>query len=245
MDLSRRILEGELMDAPDLATDLHHAALAGLRRINLFSRTTNALAAAIASHKTIGELPNDSNPNSQPLQVLDLACGGGDVTIELARRLRRLGILAQVTGWDRSVTAIEFARRQAIQDVDQGLNIQFNVADALSATAAKAYDVVCCTLFLHHLDHQQAQVLLKRMHSAAIKLVLIDDLRRSQLGYWLAVGGCRLLSRSPIVHVDGPLSVRSAFTEQEIQSLAAECQLPPPTINRHWPQRFLVAWSLH
>ena len=81
------------------------------------------------------------------------------------------------------------------------------------------------------------------MYQGARHLVLIDDLRRSWIGYGLAVLGCQLLSRSPIVHVDGPLSVRAAFTETEIHCLADACGLPSPKINRHWPHRFLLSWN--
>ena len=52
-------------------------------------------------------------------------------------------------------------------------------------------------------------------------MVLINDLRRAPLGYGLAWLGCRLLSMSQVVHVDGPLSVEAAFTLAEVRSLAA------------------------
>src|SRR5439155_9017041 len=96
------------------------------------------------------------------------------------------------------------------------------------------YDVVMCSLFLHHLSDEQAPVLLRAMADAAGSLVLINDLRRSRLGYTLAWLGCRLLTRSPIVHVDGPRSVAAAFSPEEALRIAERAGLHGATISRHW-----------
>jgi 2-polyprenyl-3-methyl-5-hydroxy-6-metoxy-1,4-benzoquinol methylase len=234
VNLTKRYLVGELMDAPDLAAKEHHQALHGLRRVNQWSRTASVIAGAIAVHC--------QNQKLASLRVLDLACGGGDVTVQVARQLNQAGVGAEVHGWDRSPTAIEFARRQDSRAGAQP-QVQFEVVDAFADAPTQSFDVVYCTLFLHHLSDTEAEQLLKLMWRTASRLVLIDDLRRSTVGYALAVVGCHLLSRSPIVHVDGPLSVRAAFTESEILELSDRCALPRPSIKRHWPHRFLLAWG--
>lgn len=231
IDLSRRHLEGELMDAPDLAEQQHMLALKGLRRVNLFSRTAQVVADAI--FRNWKAAPTN-------LRILDLACGGGDVTCEVARRLTARGVTAEVIGWDRSATAITFAGKQA---ATVNAKTNFEVIDALAEIPADQFDVIYCTLFLHHLSNEDSTKLLTQMVRAARRLALVDDLRRSTVGYGLAVLGCRILSRSPIVHVDGPLSVRAAYTETEIESLCKQCDLPLPKIKRHWPHRFLAAWD--
>ncbi len=58
------------------------------------------------------------------------------------------------------------------------------------------YDVVMCTLFLHHLDRETALNVISKMYRATRRIVLIDDLRRTWLGYRLAQLGCQLLTRS-------------------------------------------------
>jgi hypothetical protein len=97
-----------------------------------------------------------------------------------------------------------------------------------------------CSLFLHHLGEEQAVDLLRKMAGAARSLVLVSDLRRSRLAYWMAWLGCRLLSRSHVVHVDGPLSVAAAFTTDEALGLAQMAGLKGAQISCSWPQRFLV-----
>ncbi len=151
-------------------------------------------------------------------------------------------------GWDRSPTAIAYAESQvssATQASHKANNstLHFHVHDALELPCDESFDVVMCTLFMHHLDRADALRLMQSMYRTASSLVLIDDLRRTQFGYWLAQVGCQLLTRSHIVHVDGPLSVRAAFTEEEIRQLSLEGGLPEPQFKRHWPQRFLMSWT--
>ena len=64
----------------------------------------------------------------------------------------------------------------------------------------------------------------------------------ARLGYLLALIGTRVLSRSPIVHVDGPRSVRAAFTVFEALQLAEHAGLHGATIGWRWPFRFLMEW---
>ncbi len=231
MKLNERVLEGELMDAPDLAADLHHSALQGLQRVNRLSGTSRVLVRRLAS---IFQGRRDR------LRILDLACGGGDVTLGLAAQLHSAGFQADVEGWDRSDTAIEFARAKLTAKTP---SVKFLQHDVSQLDADGQYDVVMCTLFLHHLDRPAALDLLARMYRATRGVVIVDDLRRTWLGYRLAQLGCHLLTRSHIVHVDGPLSVRAAFTEKEVMELSREAGLPSPTITRHWPQRFLALWQ--
>ena len=233
VNLTKRFLVGELMDNPDLAEKDHHQALHGLRRVNQLSRTASVIANAIIQHCKKEKLAF--------IRVLDLACGGGDVTVQVSKLLKQADVSAEVHGWDCSQTAIDFARRQCIGGIPS--QVQFDVANALVDAPNRSFDFVYCTLFLHHLSDDDADRLLGAMWQMARELVLIDDLRRTTMGYALAVVGCQLLSRSPIVHVDGPLSVRAAFTEAEILELSDRCDLPRPTIQRHWPHRFLLTWK--
>ncbi len=99
-----------------------------------------------------------------------------------------------------------------------------------------------CSLFLHHLNNQDAVIVLKRMAAAAHRLVLVSDLRRNSFGLFLAFAAGHLLSRSPVVHRDAVRSVRAAFTPHELHQMAAEAGLPGASIARRWPARMLLIW---
>ena len=72
---------------------------------------------------------------------------------------------------------------------------------------------------------------------------VFNDLARSRLGHLLAYFGTRLLTRSYVVHFDGPQSVRSAFNIAEADVMAKAAGLEGAEFSRHWPQRFLLKWK--
>ena len=150
--------------------------------------------------------------------MLDVACGGGDVAIRLVRRAIRKGVGLEIDGCDKSREAVRYAQHKA---KEQAVRIRFFALDAVKDAIPEGYDVVTCSLFLHHLDEAEASGLLTRMAQSTARLVLVNDLVRSRAGYALAWAGCRLLSRSPIVRHDGPVSVAAAFTLSEVRELAS------------------------
>lgn len=222
------------MDQPGLDPAEHAAALRGLGRINRLSRSVSALWPPIA------RLAREREQPGELLRVLDLACGGGDVAVALARRAEKEGLGVRVAGCDVSPTAVALARRRAEAG---GSDVAFFECDVLAGPLPEGYDVITTTLFLHHLDEAQAVDLLRRMRLAAGRAALVDDLVRSRWGHALAWAGCRLLSGSRVVHHDGPVSVAAAFTLAEVQALAARAGWERATLTRHWPQRYLLAWN--
>jgi 2-polyprenyl-3-methyl-5-hydroxy-6-metoxy-1,4-benzoquinol methylase len=219
------------MDQPGLPASEHRLALAGLARLNwlsgssrIFSRPLRKLA-GLQRGKTV--------------RVLDIACGGGDITIELVRRFAREGCQIEFAGCDLSTTAIDIAQQRA-RKLDQ--RVEFFQCDALNSELPSGFDALICSLFLHHLSEPDVQVLLRRMASAAEKVVLVNDLVRSRRGYLLAWLASRLLTRSAIVQYDGPVSVESAFSPAEALALAQGAGLQGVVITRHWPERYLLQW---
>lgn len=230
--LRRRRRQPELMDQPGLDDRVHLRALRALERINRLSRSSAIYWPNLC--RLAAESPR------RPLKILDIACGGGDVCRDLARRATRECLDLRVVGCDISPTAIEFARQQAEAE---DLPVEFLELDAMSARLPDDCDVLTCSLFLHHLEEPDAIRLLRKMAGAAQSLVLVNDLRRTQRGYVMAWIGSRLLTRCPVVHVDGPLSVAGAFTPEEALALAHEAGMHTASVFRHWPQRFLLTWS--
>lgn len=231
-DLSQRNRCPEIMDQPGLDPGEHAAALRGLGRINVLSRSGAALWPAIERLARQCAV--------RPLRVLDLACGGGDVALTLARRAARAALHVQVEGCDFSSTAVALAAERAHS---RGIDVHFFECDVLAGPLPEGFDVLTTTLFLHHLDDAEAVGLLRRMREAAGAAVLVDDLVRSRWGHTLAWVGCRLLSGSRVVRHDGPVSVAAAFTPAEATEMAGRAGLEGATLTRHWPERYLLAWN--
>ena len=232
--LASRHHQSELMDDPLLNQDVHRHALKSLGRINWLSQSDNSVWTAI--RQTAKSVKQD-----RPLTILDIAAGGGDLAIRIASLAEHDGVSVAIDGCDISPTALKFATDQAT--AAKRNNVRFFQCDALiQPFPLPEYDIVMCSLFLHHLKEEDAMLLLQRMKAAATKLVLVNDLRRTTFGYWLAWLGCRILTRCHVVHVDGPMSVEGAFASDEAKAIAAEAGLADAVVTHHWPQRFLLKW---
>lgn len=229
-DLSVRQREPELMDAMDLEPARRTRALRALARINALSR---------AAGRVWDVIRRTPVPNGRPMKVLDVACGGGDVAISLAARARRGGTAVEVTGCDRSSVALDFARASARQ---RGVGVTFFQLDAVRDKLPGGFDLVCSSLFLHHLSDQEAQAFLASLARAG-KAVLVQDLRRSRLGYLLAAATVRTLTRSRVVRTDGVRSVLAAFSLEEAVGLARNAGLEGARVEPCWPQRFALRWT--
>jgi SAM-dependent methyltransferase len=229
--LRRRSCRPELIDQPDLDEARHQGALRGLERINLLSGSAGILWRPI--RKLARQL------GTPALRVLDIATGAGDVPIRLWRKARGADLRLELEGCDKSPRAVAYARARAER---AGAEVQFFVWDALADPPPGRYDVVCSSLFLHHLGDDRAAGLLRRMGALADWLVLVNDLCRGPLGYALAWVGTRLLTRSAVVHADGPQSVAAAFRPAEALALAERAGLAGATVARRWPCRFLLSW---
>ena len=230
-DLAHRTLAPEIMDQPGLDPREHVRALGALARINFMSRSAGILWPEVS-------LLARSQPG-KPLRMLDVACGGGDVPIQLWRKARSQGVALEVRACDISPVALEHARCRAHRLKAQ---VSFQKLDALRDPFPDDCDLITSSLFLHHLNDEQAVDLLRKMAGSARRLVLVNDLRRSRAGLLLAHAVTRLVSRSPVMHFDGPQSVRAAFSLAEIRDLAQRAGLKSFSIRQRWPFRFLLIW---
>jgi len=233
-DLSVRSRRTELMDDPDLDRGRHREALEALSRINRISRAGTRLWREVES--LARRRPGEA------VRVLDLACGGGDVILDVAARAREAGIATELHGCDVSPVAVGRARGAAAAS-DAGDMLQFHELDVLADPLPDGYDLVTSCLFLHHLARSEAITLLRRMARATSRRVFVQDLRRTRLGYFLAWVGLHTLTRSDVARVDGLRSVQGAFTIAEVRSICAEARLQGAEVCRSWPQRFTVRWE--
>jgi len=229
--MMQRHREREIMDDPALDAQRHLQALQGLARINRWSGSVRIVWSPIRA------LARQNGVRF--LRVLDIATGAGDVPIGLWQRACRNGLRLHIDGCDRSRTALEYARARAEQ---AGADVNFFELDAVAGEIPSRYDVIISSLFLHHLDDEEAVRLLRNMAQATGHMVVVNDLARSVTGLALAYVGTRLLSASDIVRTDGPQSARAAYAIDEVRTLARLAGLHGATVFPRWPCRFQLTW---
>lgn len=224
-----RVRMPELMDALDLPAEVHQQALLGLARLNRVSGVSGKI------YKHLRRLAV-ARPNRR-LRLLDVASGSGDLPIDWAVRAKRDGIDLQIATTDFNETAVEVQLESAKR---AGITIDAIQHDCMTETLPSGFDVVISSLFMHHLDRYQASSLLRSMQQATDGSIVVCDLERTRVNLALVALASRGLSRSPIVHHDATVSVRSAFTMSEFETLATEALARPVRIRRLFPCRFLM-----
>ena len=229
------------MDDPHLDAALHEAALRDLSRLNTISRSADLIA------KPILELARRSSRESgkqsgKVLKVLDVASGAGDLAIALQKMCTSAKASVAVHGLDLSPVAVASANA-ASKSAGFGDSCTFSCHDVLNSQLPEGYDVIVTSLFTHHLDAPDVIKLLAEMGARAKKLVMVNDLIRSETSLLVVKLATLLFTRSPIVHYDGPVSVEAAFTPEEMRDLAASAGLTGSVVDVHWPCRYLLRWS--
>ena len=159
--------------------------------------------------------------------ILDVGSGSGDVAHALVRDGRRRGVDVRATCLDRSEAMLGIARRRT--GGDERLTFVRGEGERLPFDDA-TFDVVTCTLALHHFEPPAARELLREMRRVARLTPIVGDLARSRLALaatWLYV---HVTTRNRLTLHDAPLSVRRAYVPAEALALAREAGWRSPRV---------------
>jgi 2-polyprenyl-3-methyl-5-hydroxy-6-metoxy-1,4-benzoquinol methylase len=173
-----------------------------------------------------------------PLQIVDVGCGGGDLLRQIAGWARRHGIAVQLTGIDLN----PYAARAAAESTPKEFGITWVTGDALVYRPQKPMDIVVSSLMAHHLEDEEIIALLRWMEATAQVGWFINDLKRSawscRMFGWLG----EIVEWHRFVRHDGPVSFRRAFREQDWVRLLAAAEVPREAVTvEHWrPGRLCV-----
>jgi ubiquinone/menaquinone biosynthesis C-methylase UbiE len=164
------------------------------------------------------------------LELLDVACGSGDIPLALADRFRRQGVSLHLTLLDRSAAHLPLLPEAIVGDA---LDLPFPPC---------SFDVVSCALFLHHLEPATIKRFVQEALRVARAALVINDLLRNWAHLALVSLG-RPLFRSRMAWQDGVVSVRRAYTEAELRALLAGAG-SRVEFSRHYLQRIgVIVWK--
>ena len=161
--------------------------------------------------------------------ILDIGSGSGDVPHALVRDGRRRGADVRVTCLDRSEQMLAIAKRNTGNDdrltFVRGEGERLPFADG-------AFDVVTCSLALHHFEPPQAHALLREMRRVARITPIVADLTRSAFAYGVTWLYAHVTTRNRLTRNDAPLSVRRSYEPQEALALARDAGWQAPHVRR-------------
>ena len=150
------------------------------------------------------------------LRIVDLATGSGDIPRFIAEYGRKVGAELRIDALDRQSATLEIAKKLSVRYPE----IAFVEGNVLEWEPAEPYDLVLCTMALHHFSDDDAVRVLQRCRDLSRKFVLVSDLCRG----WFGTIGVHVLTAimfsEPMTKHDARLSIARAFSFSEIGQLA-------------------------
>ncbi len=166
----------------------------------------------------------------KPLTILDLATGAADVPRAIVNWARTRQVKVEITAVDGNPEILRVAR----ENTDGWPEIRVEQQDLLALPyPASSFDVVLCSLALHHFSETDAVAILRRIHDIARGGWIINDLRRNRIAIGLSKLMARTIITNPIARFDAPASCERAFTIAEWRAMATRAGMSHFTIRRH------------
>jgi SAM-dependent methyltransferase len=164
------------------------------------------------------------------VRILDLGSGGADVPRAIAVWARARGLSVHIRAVDANPQILAIAREWSAHFPE----IRFEQHDlrALPWPAA-SFDIVLCSLTLHHFAEADAVEILRRIRDIARVGYIVNDLRRSRAAIWTSKLMAATIITNPIARYDAPLSCERAFTVAELRRMAQRAGLRAFAIRRH------------
>lgn len=201
MDFETRAHLSEWMDEPCSYEDFR-ACLHDLAQVNRLT---------FAYRPTLQWLRSVLSTGADPVHIVDVGCGGGDMLRQVERWAKRSGIAVRLTGIDLN----PYAARVSREMTPSSSEIEWRTGDAFSYQPDQPIDYVISSLFMHHLPDAEIVRFLEWMERVTTRGWFVNDLHREQLPYF----GFQLLARvmrwHRFVQHDGPVSIRRAFRHKD------------------------------
>lgn len=218
----------ELMDG-DCSYEDFRACLRSLEQVNRW---------LLGYRPTLAWLRHRPCGLRDPLHIVDVGSGGGDLLRQIAAWAQRRGIAVHLTGIDLN----PYAARAAEEHTPKELGITWVTGNALAYRPEKPVDIVVSSLMAHHLEHEEIIALLRWMEATAQVGWFINDLERSEWSCRMFGWVERIAGWHRFVRHDGPVSFRRAFRKEDWAQLLMAAGVPLEAVTvEHWrPGRLCV-----
>ena len=226
-NLRKRSETPEKMDDPNVPEGEVRKALNDIERINKW----------LGGYKVVINALNRLDWPREPVVIMDLGCGGGDVLRAVSvwadskqRRVRLVGI-------DMNEAMTRYAGNKSLKFPA----ISFRTANVFDdKLLADAPHIAMCSLFAHHFDNDNLVKLVQQMYRLARRAVIINDLHRNRIAYHSIKTLTTLFARAELVKFDAPLSVARSLTRREWEDVMKAAGIKHYSIRWRWAWRWEI-----
>ena len=228
VDTRLRSNEPEIMDDFNMEGEILRDALDKIASINRLLGGNKVTLQGI-------ELLLTNMEKTQEVRILDVGCGNGDMLRVLADYATKNGYKFSLTGID----ANDFTIRHAQSLSFNYHNISFRCADIFEEIKqAPGYDIILCTLTLHHFKDQEILDLLGGFKARSNVGIVINDLQRSAIAYYLFIALCWVFGLNKMSRDDGLVSILRGFKKPDLKHYANKLDLTQYRIRWKWAFRY-------
>ncbi|WP_029282778.1 methyltransferase domain-containing protein [Pedobacter sp. R20-19] len=220
--------EPEIMDDFALEGEILRDALDKIASINKLLGGNNVTLHGVKT--LINHLHHEKE-----ISILDVGCGNGDMLRTLADYGQKNKINFKLTGIDANAFTIKHA--EGLSTTYQ--NIRYECIDIFSdAFKAKDFDIILCTLTLHHFKDSEILALIDSFQKQAKLGIVINDLHRSKLAYYLFNAICFIFKLNEMSRKDGLVSILRGFKKADLQRYSTELKFKNFSIRWRWAFRY-------
>ena len=220
-----RTEEEEIMDDFSLEGDELREALDKIASINQF------LGGNQLTLQGVKKLLNSKDE----ITIVDVGCGNGDMLRVLADFGIKNNLKFNLIGIDANAFTIDYATKIS----KEYQNISYKCIDIFSDSFSQLnYDIVLCTLTLHHFKNNQIDYLIQLFSQQAKIGIVINDLHRNRIAYGAFQLICFVFKLNRMSKEDGLISILRGFKKQELISFSERNKLKEYTIQWKWAFRY-------
>jgi len=227
IDTTKRSLEPEIMDDFDLQGKELEKTLEDLENINAWLG---------GNHISIDGLKQLGLSKRKEILIADVGCGNGAMLRRIARWGRKNGYQLKLIGIDANTFAVGIAEDLSLEYPE----ISFRAQNIFSEDFRNSrFDVILCTLTLHHFKDSQIPEILHQFYDQARVAVIFNDLQRSATAYRLFQLFCAVFVRNEIARKDGLISILRGFKKADIHKYMQAINVNTYSVQWKWAFRYL------
>lgn len=223
-----RTQEPEIMDDFSLQGEELREALDQIARINQLLGGNKVILQGLK------KLLKQSDTTTT-ITIADIGCGNGDMLRMLANFGQKNKLSFKLIGIDANEFTINYAKNLSAAYS----NIEYKCVDIFSEDfKALHYDIILCTLTLHHFTNEQILKIISIFSNNAKYGIIINDLHRSKTAYRLFEMICVIFNLNSMSREDGLISILRGFRKRELEEFSEKLNLKNYTISWKWAFRY-------
>ena len=220
--------EPEIMDDFAMEGEILRDALDKIAKIN------QLLGGNLLTLRGVQELIQKI-PKATKITIVDVGCGNGDMLRTLAEFGLKNAINFQLIGIDANNCTINHAQNLS----NNYSNISYRCEDIFDKSfVALKYDIVLCTLTLHHFKEDEIIELMSVFNTNSRVGIVINDLHRSAISYRLFQALCFVFRLNSMSRKDGLVSILRGFKKEDLVRFSKKLNLIHYKIQWKWAFRY-------